>query len=481
MLLTIRTTHRPATDLGYLLGKNPARAQAFELGFGKAHVFYPEATEEACTAALLLEVDPVELVRGREGGHGEGALDQYVNDRPYVASSFLSVALSRVLRSAMAGSSRERPELAETPIPLEARVAVLPARGGEPFLRRLFEPLGYAVTVEPHPLDPERPEWGDSRVFTVTLAATKRLAELLTHLYVLVPVLDGAKHYWVGDAEVEKLLRHGEGWLASHPERDAIAKRYLKHRHTLVRDAIARLVEAEGPDEEAEAEAAGQARDAEEAGLERHLSLNEQRLNTVLAALRASGARRVADLGCGEGKLLRMLLADPQFAEIVGMDVGHRSLEIAADRLKLDRMPPRQRERIRLIHGSLMYRDRRLEGFDAAAVVEVVEHMDPPRLAAFERVLWEFARPGTVVLTTPNADYNVRWPTLPAGRLRHRDHRFEWTRDELQAWAGGVAARFGYVVRYLPVGPEDPEVGAPTQMAVFTRGDLAPAAAPEGA
>ena len=469
MLLTIRTTHQPATDLGYLLGKNPARTQTFELGFGNAHVFYPEASEQACTAALLLDVDPVGLVRGR--GTGEGALDQYVNDRPYVASSFLSVALSRVLRSALAGTSRERPELARTPLPLEARIAVLPAHGGEELLRRLFEPLGYAVRIDPHPLDPAHPEWGDSRYFTVVLAGIKRLSELLTHLYVLVPVLDGAKHYFVGDDEVEKLLRHGEGWLAAHPERDMIAARYLKHRRSLVRDAIARLVEQEEPEADEET-----APDAEEEALEERVSLNQQRLATVLAALRASGARRVVDLGCGEGRLMQMLVDEPAFAEVVGMDVSHRALEIAADRLRLDRLPPRRRERIRLMHGSLMYRDRRLEGFDAAAVVEVVEHMDPPRLAAFERVLWEHARPSVVVLTTPNAEYNVRWPSLPAGRFRHRDHRFEWTRAELQGWAGGVAERWGYLVRYVPVGPEDAEVGSPTQMAVFTRVD-APASA----
>ncbi|HEU0053278.1 MAG TPA: hypothetical protein VFQ39_08875, partial [Longimicrobium sp.] len=110
-------------------------------------------------------------------------------------------------------------------------------------------------------------------------------------------------------------------------------------------------------------------------------------------------------------------------------------------------------------------------GFDAAAVVEVIEHLDAPRLAAFERVLFEFARPGTVVLTTPNAEYNVRWETLPAGRFRHRDHRFEWTREQFRAWAEPLAARTEYAVRFLPVGPEDPEVGAPTQMAVFTRLD----------
>jgi 3' terminal RNA ribose 2'-O-methyltransferase Hen1 len=472
MLLTIRTTHAPATDLGYLLGKNPARAQSFDLGFGTAHVFYPEATHEACTAALQLKVDPVGLVRGRGDGDG-GTLDEYVNDRPYAASSFLSVALSRVLRSAMSGVSRERPELAATAIPLEARITVVPVRGGAAVLRRLFEPLGYEVDAEAHPLDPSHPEWGDSRYLTVTLRATVRLAALLTHLYVLIPVLDGAKHYFVGDEEVEKLLRHGEGWLAAHPERTMIASRYLKRRRSLVDQALARLVEP-GPEAADDGAAPDEptlaaVRDAEEGALEARISLHQQRLETVMQALRESGAARVLDLGCGEGKLLRMLLAEPRFTEIVGMDVSHRVLEVAADRLKLDRQPPHDRDRVRLIHGALTYRDRRLSGYDAAAVVEVIEHLDAPRLAALERVLWEHARPETVVVTTPNAEYNVRWPTLPAGRFRHKDHRFEWTRAEFAEWAEGVCARFGYTVRLLPVGPVDEEVGAPTQMAVFTR------------
>lgn len=468
MLLTISTTHRPATDLGFLLHKNPARAQSFELSFGQAHVVYPEASADRCTAALVLDVDPVGLVRGRKGPEGEGGmLTQYVNDRPYVASSFLSVALAQVLRSAMSGQSKERPELAASAIPLEATLAMVPCRGGEQFLRRLFEPLGYSVTATAEPLDEIAPAWGPSRYFVVSLRAEKRLSELLSHLYVLVPVLDDDKHYWVGDDEVEKLIRYGEGWLASHPEREVITRRYLKHRHSLVRDAIARLVTEDDPSETTED---GPARkDSEEGALERPLSLNEQRLATVLGALRASGATSVVDLGCGEGRLLRLLLDDRQFTRIVGMDVSYRALDMAMDRLKLDRLPPMQRQRIELVHGSLMYRDQRLGGFDAAAVVEVIEHLDPPRLAAFERVAFEFARPGTVVITTPNAEYNVRWETLPAGRFRHRDHRFEWTRAQFQDWAGRIADRFSYAVRFAPVGPVDPEVGSPTQMGIFTR------------
>jgi 3' terminal RNA ribose 2'-O-methyltransferase Hen1 len=470
MLLTITTTHRPATDLGFLLHKNPARAQRFDLSFGRAHVVYPEAGEDRCTAALVLDIDPVGLVRGRRGPAGEGGLlTQYVNDRPYVASSFLSVALSNVFASAMAGRSKERPALADASIPLEARLSVVPCRGGEELLRRLFEPLGYVVAVTPHALDALTPEWGASRYFTLTLSATQRLASLLAHLYVLVPVLDDEKHYWVGDDEVDKLLRHGEGWLATHPDRALIARRYLKHRHSLVRDAIARLVSDEGTGEDDAAAAAG--RDAEEITLERPSSLHEQRLELVRAVIRESGATSVLDLGCGEGRLLRRLLEERQFTRIVGMDVSHRSLEIATDRLKLDRMAPMQRERITLLHGSLVYRDDRLKGFDAAAVVEVIEHLDPPRLAAFERVAFEFARPRVVALTTPNAEYNVVWATLPAGQFRHRDHRFEWTRAEFETWAASVADRFGYAVRLMSVGPAQPDVGSPSQMAVFTRKD----------
>jgi 3' terminal RNA ribose 2'-O-methyltransferase Hen1 len=282
---------------------------------------------------------------------------------------------------------------------------------------------------------------------------------------VLVPVLDDDKHYWVGEAEVEKLLRHGEGWLATHPEREAIAYRYLKHRRGLMRATLARLAEEDQPDQDA----ASEEHEREEETLEKRMSLNEERLGAVIAALKASQARRVLDLGCGEGKLLRALLAERQFEEIVGLDVSARTLERASERLRLEELPPRQRQRLRLVQGSLTYRDRRLEGFDAAAVVEVIEHLDPPRLQAFERVLFECARPGTVVLTTPNVEYNVRFESMPAGKLRHQDHRFEWTRAEFRAWADGVAARFGYRVRLAPIGPDDPEVGSPTQMAFFTR------------
>ncbi len=468
MLLTITTTHIPATDLGYLLHKHPARVQTFALSFGQAHIFYPQVGPECCTAALLLDVDPIKIVRNRRGPAGNAfALQQYVNDRPYVASSFLSVAIAGVFGSALNGKCKDHPHLVDLRMPLQAKVIALPCRGGEPILRRLFEPLGYSLSVKRYTLDEQFSEWGDSDYFTVELQGTQRLSDLLAHLYVLVPVLDDDKHYWVGDEEVAKLLHYGESWLAHHPECELITERYLKHQRHLVNSTLMQLAEEDDPDPE---ETAAR-RDEEEAVVEISVGLHRQRLEAVLSALSECGAARVLDLGCGEGKLLSLLLQDGHFTEIVGMDVSHQRLKNAAARLRLDELPDRQRRRITLIQGSLLYRDKRLAGYDAAALTEVIEHLEPSRLDVFERVLFEFAHPASVIVTTPNREYNAQWPGLAAGGFRHRDHRFEWTRAEFQAWAQHVADRYNYTVRFMPIGADVPGVGAPTQMGVFNESD----------
>ncbi|MFD7405476.1 3' terminal RNA ribose 2'-O-methyltransferase Hen1 [Streptomyces sp. NPDC059866] len=477
MFLTISTTgtpERPATDLGFLLHKHPEKAQAFSTSYGTAHVLYPEADAERCTAALLLEVDAVALVRrgkgkGR-GGAPDAALAQYVNDRPYAASSLLAVALSAVFSSAMQGVCNARPERAVQSLPLRIEVPALPARGGPELVRRLFEPLGWAVDVEPVPLDVQFPEWGDSRYVRLLLESeTLTLAEALRHLYVLLPVLDDAKHYWVSSDEVDKLLRAGEGWLPGHPEQKLITSRYLSRRWSLTRQAmerleLVRLAEAD----DSEVEEIDNAVEAEGEAEEKPTPLAVQRRDAIVAALHASGAARVLDLGCGQGQLVQALLKDPRFTEIVGVDVSMRALTIASRRLKLDRMGERQASRVKLFQGSLAYTDNRLKEYDAAVLSEVIEHLDLPRLPALEYAVFGAARPRTVLVTTPNVEYNVRWESLPAGHVRHGDHRFEWTRDEFRRWAGHVAERHGYEVEFAPVGPDDPEVGPPTQMAVFT-------------
>jgi len=466
MLLTITSTSPPATDLGYLLFKNPGRVHGFDLSFGRATVFYPEAGGDRCTVCLLVEVDPIGLVRRKSGPSGDGGIfAQYVNDRPYVASSFLSVAISEVFGTAMTGRSKDRPDLAATEIPLEASLPVLPSRGGERLIRSLFEPLGYSVTVDSIALDSKFPEWGPSQYFSVRLAAKKRVKDLLAHINVLVPVLDDEKHYWVGDDEIEKLLRRGGDWLPGHPQKEEIARRYLKHRRSLAREAIDRLTSApiDSDDDGTQSTNIPNREDA----LEARISLNSQRLAKVVIEVKNAGAQSVVDLGCGEGKLLRELMQVRQLARIVGMDVSFRSIERATERLRLEQLTPLARNRVELIHGSLLYRDRRLEGFDVATLIEVVEHLDAPRLRAMERVVFEFARPKTVIVTTPNAEYNAKFEALAAGQFRHPDHRFEWNRAEFMRWSESIASRFGYMVRFDTIGQVDETLGAPTQLALF--------------
>ncbi len=452
MLLTLSTTYQPATDLGFLLHKHPAKVQSFEQSFGTAHIFYPEATKERCTVALLLDIDPIKLTR--RGKESNFALQPYVNDRPYVASSFLSVAMVEVLKNALKGDCKGFEELVEIPLPLTATIASLPCRGGEGMVRNLFEPLGYQLELQTEPLDPNFPDWGQSHYITLTLKHTTQLYKLLRHLYVLIPVLDNDKHYWVDKYEVEKLLKRGEGWLAEHPEKELIAKRYLKHQGSLAKVALQRL-EPELDQEE----------DNKESLAEERIGLHHQRLEAVMKILVESGATRVLDLGCGEGKLIKMLLKNKQFTEIVGVDISSMVLEKAKDRF--DRLPERVGKRLRLMQGSLLYRDKRLADYDAAALVEVIEHLDPARLTEFEQVIFAHAKPKLVIVTTPNSEYNVMWEQLSAGKFRHSDHRFEWTREEFKVWAGQVAENYGYEVSISSLGEETSEYGAPSQMAVF--------------
>ncbi|MEV0229515.1 3' terminal RNA ribose 2'-O-methyltransferase Hen1 [Nonomuraea sp. NPDC050786] len=509
MLLTITTTARPATDLGLLLHKHPERVQEFGQSFGTATVFYPEAGDERCTAALLLEVDPIALVRSRGKSSPDFSLSQYVNDRPYAASSLLAVALADVFRTARAGRCKARPELPGTPLPLELRLPALPCRGGPELAARLFKPLGWEVDAQALPLDEGFPEWGPSRYVRLTLRGTARLADALNHLYVLLPVLDDGKHYWIAPDEVDKLIRAGEGWLHGHPERGLISRRYLGRRWALARTALARLaelgdeteeqlepaVEEDAPagesaaDEAAAAEAEAQGDAAAEAEVQgdappaeaeaevqgdapveeapKRTPLNVTRREAVLAKLEELGAVSVIDLGCGQGELVGALLARPRFARVGGMDVSSMALTIAARKLRLDRMPDSKRARLTLFQGALTYTDKRLSGYDAAVLMEVIEHVDPPRLAALENVVFGHARPHHVLVTTPNIEHNVRYEFLTG--LRHPDHRFEWTRAEFAAWAARVAGQYGYRVAFEPVGEDDPEVGPPTQMGVFTR------------
>jgi 3' terminal RNA ribose 2'-O-methyltransferase Hen1 len=408
---------------------------------------------------MLLDVDPVGLVRGRASAAEAGGLfDAYVNDRPYAASSLLSVAIARVFGAALGGRS-DNAELALRDLQLSATIA--PVRGGTANLpSRLFSPLGYVVAAVPvTALDGSV----SSSYVSLTISANTTVQKLLKHIYVLVPVLDGEKHYWVGDAEVEKLFRFGEDWLPHHPEREVITKRYLKRAPDLARAAVARLVELDDAPERA----ASEARVEREETLERPLRLAERRIAAAVEVIREAGVQSVADIGCGEGDLIAELARDSRVQRILGVDVSVRELERA--KARLDRLAMRLglRERIELFQSSILYWDERLRGVDAIALLEVVEHIDARRLESLERIIFGEIKPKIVVVTTPNCEYNVMFPALRAGAMRHPDHRFEWTRAQFAAWAQHAVAARGYDVRFAPIGDADPVLGAPTQMAVF--------------
>ena len=471
MLLTITYTGKHTQDLGYLLHKNPYRAQSVDLSFGKAHVFYPEVSDERTTAALLLDINPIDLARGKLGTK-DGGLFDYVNDRPYVASSFMSTAIAKAFGTAMNGKSAERQELADTPINLKACVHMLPCRGTEDLPKEIFEPLGYTVETRSAVLDEKFPEWGDSSYIDLTLAGTVTLSALLNHLYVLIPVFDKKKHYYVSEDDIEKLMKHGEGWLAGHPARNKIVNRYFVMKRGFAHKAIDRLIESEPVDtedlnEDEEDSAAGE-RVPDEVR-EKRISLNTRRLEAVRNAVVESGASSVIDLGCGECRLTSMLLEEPQLRRVCAADVAVRVLEKAKRNLRYDKMPPYKKNKLTLMQASLTYKDPRFSGFDTACVVEVIEHLDPQRIPAFERVVFEFASPRTVIVTTPNREYNAHYEWLAEGAMRHDDHRFEWSREEFEKWTEHICGTFGYTVERSEIGDADEEFGAPTQMGVFRK------------
>ena len=465
MLLTITYEGQNTQDLGYLLHKNPERAQQFELSYGKAYVFYPEVSSERTTAALLLDIDPLDLARGKAGSR-EGGLFDYVNDRPYASTSFMSTAIVRIFGTAMNGRCDKRQELADTPLKLTARLSSLKDNCDDELAREMFEPLGYTVETTRTMLDDSFPEWGVSPYIDLTISGTVKLSRLLNHIYVLIPVFDKQKHYYTSEDEIRKLLEHGEGWLADHPYKEKITRRYFAAKGSYARKALDTLLSDEDVEDVAlENEENADISEEKEA----RVSLNSRRMEAVKNAVLASGATSVIDLGCGECRLTSLLLNEPQITKVTACDISVSVLEKAAQRLHLDRMQTFRKNKLTLMQASLTYRDKRFEGYDCACVIEVIEHIEPMRIPAFERAVFEFAAPRTVILTTPNREYNANYENMPENTLRHGDHRFEWTREEFRQWTEHICEKFGYTCEISGIGDVDENLGTPTQMGVFRK------------
>ena len=462
MLLTVTYEGTNTQDLGFLLHKHPDRAQQFVLNYGKAYVFYPEVSNERTTAALLLDIDPLDLAKGKVGSK-EGGLFDYVNDRPYASTSFMSTAIARIFGTAMSGRCDKNQELADTSLNLTACIYSLKDSNDDLLAHEMFEPLGYTVEEKRTLLNERFPEWGASPYIDLTIKGTVRLSELLNHIYVLIPVFDRQKHYYTSEEEIQKLLDHGEGWLADHQYKEKLTRRFFAVKRDYARKALDILLADDIPDDEgAENEPATTER-------EEHIPLNDLRMETVKKAVLDSGATSVIDLGCGECKLTSMLLKAQQIKRITACDVSVGVLEKAIKKLHLDRMQPYMKNKLTLMQASLTYRDQRFEGYDCACMIEVIEHIDPLRIPAMERTVFEFASPHTVIVTTPNREYNSNYENIHEDTLRHHDHRFEWTRKEFGDWTKHICDKFSYSCEMIGIGDIDANFGSPTQMGVFTK------------
>lgn len=462
----------PATDLGYLLHKHPDRVQSFATTQGEATVFYPVADADKCRA--VLRVDGTDA---RVDSHTD--IDRHVNTIPYAASTRLVVALGKVFGDALAGRCTARPELVDHVWDVSVLIPSVPVRGTlTP--ADVFEPLGWSVTARAEPLTPT--EWGDSDFVTLTLSGRFTVRDSLRHIAIALPALAGDKHYFVDDDDIDKLLRHGEGWLETHPRRDSIVRGYLKNLGALARDALTRLDPASTCDEESadqdlhdqdlhdrefrvgdlQGEDFGDDMAADRRMAVGRRPLAAERIEAVAGMVRALGARSVLDVGCGEGRLLGTLSADGVFARLAGVDVSTDELGSATKRLE-------RRRGIELWQSSLLYTDARCRGFDVVVLMEVIEHIDRGRLPVAVDSVFETMQPGAVIVTTPNSEYNPVYGITDG--FRHPDHRFEFTRDEFESWCRGVAADHSYTVTTSGIGQVSDDVGTPTQCAVFRRID----------
>jgi 3' terminal RNA ribose 2'-O-methyltransferase Hen1 len=452
MFISMTTTYVPATDLGYLLHKHPDKMHKRTSSQSVNYCFFSEASVERCTVNLVLDIG-LSHSYGFSKERPKPNYNPHVNDRPYVAGSIMSVALNDMFRSAFNGQSKEKPELSRTEIPLEISIATVSCADGEAFIRGIFEPLGYQVDISGFQYDEEFPEWGQSPYFVLNLKANKQISVVLKQLYVLLPVLDDSKHYWIEMTEKDRLLKMGEGWLASHPLVEVITKRALKHLGSLSSEALNQL---------GHIEPLLMKKASNEESLEKTVGINDLRMQRVLEILEQENVNSVIDCGCGEGKLIEKLLGETRIPLIKGFDVGLESLEAAKRRIDHGS----KEARVQLIHGSLVYLDDRLLGSEAIVLMEVIEHIDPSRLETMEKNIFGFVGSPLVVVTTPNFEYNQKFAIRG---FRHPDHRFEWTRSQFSNWCQGIGSRFKYSFDIQFVGAEDQALGSPTQIGVFKK------------
>ncbi|MFN8672328.1 MAG: 3' terminal RNA ribose 2'-O-methyltransferase Hen1 [Candidatus Sericytochromatia bacterium] len=461
MLLSITCEDKNCQELSWILHKRPDKIQSFPIISGNAYVFYPEYSDNKVKVCLALDIDTINLVRKLRLPVASYALQHYVNDKPYTASSFMSSAIANVFSSALNGICKEKPEIVDLILPLEVEISVLKVLGGEALIKRLFEPLGYQIEVESFNLDEDFKNWGKSRYYKIKLKNNITIKELLSHLYVLIPVFDMDKHFYIGTTEVESFLKKGDKWLQIHPEKGAIVRRYFKNLGKYSNLVLNRLNDS--------LENTYQEMEIPKEIKEKKESLQKIRLNTVLEKLENLYTTSVVDIGCGEGMLLKLLKSKKRFEKICGTDVMYQNLLIAKDKLDLEETTTHRADRIKLFQSSILYKDERLKEYETVCLIEVIEHIEEDRLDSLEEILFGYLNPKYAIISTPNAEYNAVYMPENPTNFRHDDHRFEWNRDQFRQWVNKICEKFSYSAEFFDIGDVHEKLGTPTQAVIFKR------------
>jgi len=436
MLLTLTTDAERQSGLLNALGVTTGGMRTVQLPSGTATLFLSSASQTESAVSVLVEASRV--AGGRRGSSAEQA--PYPAPGPGHAAITVLEACEGLLPAEDDGEV----------IPLRLTVPGVACDG--PWARKLLEPLGYEVALRPA---------DTGGIGTLLVSARTTVPRLLRHVCALLPALDDGLGLTIDSAGLAALADRVRRWLDGHPLLDLVLSRYASPPPLPTRQSLAPLLEEDLLDLDASMVSA----DAVEASADRAMGAEPARQAAILDLLRTNSARRVALFGIGDGVLVHRLAGDPDVDLLTIADPSTEALARVAGYVSPDTIG----HHVILIQSSPLYRDERLQGCDAIILREVIEHTHPERLRTLERCVLEAAAPRMVIVTTPNADLNPRWPSLCANGRRHPDHRFEWGREAFSRWAQRLAGQTGCVAEVVPVGPEDAELGAPTLMGVFRR------------
>lgn len=444
MQLSLNVKGNGAEAVSYLLAKNPNNLyERDEKGF-KVRSVYSVFTKEEVKYLIYVKPDPIDLVRSSPQVYD---ISHYINDREFAVSSLFVSAIRKALGTALNGKPQEEyVQWVEHRFDMEVAFGPIATDLPDGELAELFKPIGYNVEIK-RAASTLRSK---SSALFITLTGKQTIQNLLKHLFILIPVIDNYKHYFIDEREIEKVDRYGEGWLDAHPLKQFIVKRALRFQN-LIRQS--KFYDRE--------------RHNQENRETKKIRLNELRYEKIVDFIRTIPKRdTVVDLGAGEGKLSVKLGYLDGVKEILSVEPSNKSRVRAIQRFEEAEgtdgftLPTS-------LAGSLFYFDDRLVNKDIMVLCEVIEHIDEYRIPKMMEAIFRSYQPRVLIVTTPNQEYNVIYDMDET--MRHHDHRFEWTRDDFQENCEQWIKESPYYIQFEGIGEEHPEYGTPTQMAIFRR------------